>query len=107
MKKLTTRFYENPIFLHENRLPQRSFYIPKNDGAYKLLNGTWNFKFFEIDDEYQKDIKEWDTIHVPSCWQIHGYDPPHYTNFNYPYPVDPPFVPDENPMGVYEREFEI
>ena len=32
---------------------------------------------------------------------------PHYTNFNYPYPVDPPFVPDENPMGVYEREFEI
>ena len=45
------RFYENPEFLHENRLPQRSYYIPKNDGAYMLLNGEWKFKYFEFDDE--------------------------------------------------------
>ena len=107
MKKRTTRFYENPMFLHENRLPQRSFYIPKNDGAYKLLNGTWKFKYFEFEEEYKKEIEEWDTIPVPSCWQLHGYEAPYYTNINYPYPVDPPYVPDENPMGVYEREFEI
>ncbi len=101
------RYYENPKFLHENRLPQRSYYIPKNDGAYMLLNGEWNFKYFKYDDEYSKDITEWDKIPVPSCWQMYGYEDPNYTNVNYPYPVDPPFVPDENPMGVYEREFEI
>ena len=101
------RFYENPKFLQENRLPQRSYYIPKNDGAYMLLNGEWKFKYFKFDDEYEKDIKEWDTIPVPSCWQLYGYEDPNYTNVNYPYPVDPPYVPDENSMGVYEREFEI
>ncbi len=101
------RFYEKPEFLYENRLPQRSYYIPKNDGAYMLLNGEWKFKYFEFDDEYKKDITDWDSIPVPSCWQLYGYEDPNYTNVNYPYPVDPPFVPDENPMGVYEREFEI
>ena len=101
------RFYENPKFVQENRLPQRSFYIPKNDGAYKLLNGDWKFKYFEFDDEYSENIEKWDTIPVPSCWQMHGYDAPHYTNIHYPYPVDPPYVPDENPLGVYEREFEV
>ena len=101
------RFYENPKFIHENRLPQRSYYIPKNDGAYKLLNGDWKFKYFEFDDEYNENIEKWDTIPVPSCWQMHGYDAPHYTNIHYPYPVDPPYVPDENPLGVYEREFEV
>ncbi len=72
-----------------------------------LLNGEWNFKYFEYDDEYEKNITTWDKISVPSCWQLYGYDNPNYTNVNYPYPVDPPYVPDENPMGVYEREFEI
>ncbi|HBE12600.1 MAG TPA: hypothetical protein DCY74_00375, partial [Clostridiales bacterium] len=44
---------------------------------------------------------------VPSCWQLHGYGYPNYTNVNYPYPVDPPYVPDENPCGIYERDFNI
>ena len=52
-------------------------------------------------------ITAWDTIPVPSCWQIHGYENPNYTNVIYPYPVDPPFVPDDNPCGVYEREFTL
>lgn len=104
---MAVRFYENPQFLHENRLPQRSYYIPKNDGAYMLLNGEWNFKYFKKDFDYDEKINEWDKIPVPSCWQLYGYEDPNYTNVNYPYPVDPPFVPDENPMGVYEREFEI
>jgi len=72
-----------------------------------LLNDEWNFKYFKYDDEYKKDITEWDKIYVPSCWQLYGYEEPNYTNVNHPYPVDPPYVPDENPMGVYERAFEI
>lgn len=42
----------------------------------------------------------------PSCWQLYGYDSPNYTNINYPYPFDPPYVPDINPLGIYERDFE-
>ena len=44
---------------------------------------------------------------MPSCWQMHGYEKPWYTNVNYPHPVDPPYVPDENPCGVYRTTFEI
>ncbi len=101
------RFYENPEMTEKNRLPQRSFYIPENDGAYILLNGTWKFRYYPCDDAYPGEIREWDEIAVPSCWQMHGYDAPQYTNVNYPYPVDPPYVPDENPMGVYERTFTV
>ncbi len=104
---MPVRFYENLNKIQINRKKQRSYYIPKNAGAYTLLNGDWKFKYFQFDDEYTDFIYDWDIISVPSCWQSLGYDDPNYTNFNYPYPVDPPFVPDENPMGVYEREFEV
>lgn len=104
---MAVRFYENPKFLHENKLPQRSYYIPKNKGAYTLLNGEWNFKYFSKDFDYNKNITDWDKLPVPSCWQLYGYEDPNYTNINYPYPVNPPYIPDENPLGVYEREFEI
>ena len=51
-------------------------------------------------------IEKWDRIRVPSCWQILGCGS-NYTNINYPFPVDPPYVPDDNPCGVYSREFEL
>ncbi len=113
------RNYENTKRLHENREPQRSYYIPyesleaalegnKNKSEYyKLLNGEWDFKFFKRDIDVCGNITDWDKIPVPSCWQLHGYEAPWYTNVNYPYPVDPPYVPDENPCGVYRRYFEI
>lgn len=101
------RFYEDLSHISENREKQRAFYIPENEGAYILLNGEWDFKFYERDYEEGEIEKEWKKIPVPSCWQIHGYENPNYTNSAYPYPVDPPYVPAENPMGVYAREFEI
>ena len=101
------RFYENLEYIKENRMPQRAYYIPENDGAYKLLNGTWNFKYYDADFKEEKEIEKWDEIPVPSCWQLYGYEDPNYTNVTYPYPVDAPFVPDENPMGIYMRKFEI
>ncbi len=100
------RIYENPEKTSENRLPQRSYYIPTGVSEYKLLNGEWKFAYFKRDIDVPDTITEWDTVSVPSCWQILGYDNPNYTNINYPYPCDVPFVPNDNPCGVYEREFE-
>lgn len=99
------RVYENPEKTSENRLAPRSFYIPKGKSTYTLLNGQWRFQYFKRDIDVPEVITEWDTIQVPSCWQILGYENPNYTNINYPYPVDLPYVPDDNPCGVYEREF--
>lgn len=101
------RVYENPQKTSENRLPPRSYYIPGGISEYTLLNGTWNFAFFKRDIDVPEVISEWDTIQVPSCWQLQGYENPNYTNINYPYPMDMPFVPDDNPCGVYERTFEL
>ena len=101
------RFYEDLTHIQENRLPQRAYYIPEGEGAYTLLNGTWDFKFYERDFDEDCEISAWDKTPVPSCWQCEGYEPANYSNINFPHPVDPPYVPDENPMGVYRRDFEI
>ncbi|NLC43943.1 MAG: glycoside hydrolase family 2 [Clostridiales bacterium] len=113
------RHYENLENISENRQAQRSYYIPydtlekalageKDTSAfYKLLNGKWKFKYFERDIDVPEHITSWDTIDVPSNWQLHGFDKPYYTNVNYPYPVDPPYVPDDNPCGVYSYDFYI
>jgi beta-galactosidase len=90
-------------------------------GSARLsLNGTWKFRFcpglrdltpgFEAPDF---DDARFDDIAVPSCWQLAGipgpprYSPPAYTNVTYPFPVDPPHVPDANPTGEYRRAFAL
>ncbi len=99
------RKYEDLTYLQENRLKQRAYYIPENKGAYVCLNGDWDFSFFARD--YDDEPMKTGVIDVPSCWQSRGYEAPYYTNVVYPYPVDPPYVPMDNPMGVYHREFSI
>ena len=116
------RIYERLDKLSENRLPQRAYYIPyeseekalrgdrHQSAYYMLLNGTWDFKFYERDFDLPEDlttIEGWDRLPVPSCWQMHGYEKPQYTNLNYPHPVDPPYVPDENPCGIYRTTFTL
>ncbi len=116
------RFYEQLDHISDNRLPQRAYYIPYDteekalvgnrqaSAYYRLLNGEWDFRYYPCDHDLPQDlcaIDAWDTIPVPSCWQMHGYDAPYYTNVNYPYPVDPPYVPDENPCGVYRTVFSL
>ena len=111
---------------HRNREPARATLIPyadetqaiANDRArsplHQSLNGNWRFRHLKYPGQTPADFAtesfsdaEWDTLPVPSNWQMHGYDIPVYTNVNYPYPVDPPFVPDDNPVGLYRRSFEI
>ncbi len=116
------RIYEMPDKTYENREKQRSYYIPYDSkekaligkrelsSYYRLLNGVWAFKYFEKENDMPKDINDiklTDQIKVPSCWQMEGYDRHMYSDTNYAFPVDPPYVPDDNPCGVYSREFEI
>ena len=104
---LNLRVYEDPQKTSENRRLPRSYYIPGGISEYNLLNGEWNFAYFKRDIDVPEQIEKWDQISVPSCWQLLGYENPNYTNVNYPYPCDPPYVPDDNPCGIYEREFEL
>ena len=116
---MNNKEWQDPHFLHMGCEKPRSYFIPYSDSKsaltmdkskssyYTLLNGVWDFAFFERYYEMPKIIKKWDKIPVPSCWQMHGYEKPYYTNVNYPHPVDPPYVPDDNPCGVYRRFFEI
>ncbi|MBO4694273.1 MAG: glycoside hydrolase family 2 [Clostridia bacterium] len=101
------RFYENSRKTSENREKPRSYYIPKGISEFLLLNGIWRFKYFKRDFDVPDVIDNWDEIRVPSCWQTEGFENPNYSNIHYPIPVDPPYVPDENPCGVYERDFDL
>lgn len=113
------RKYENLKLLHENTLKPRSHYIPydtlekalcgdkSQSDIYTLLNGEWDFAYFPRDIDCPDNIAVWDKVKVPSCWQTTGYEKPYYTNQNYPYSVDAPYVPDDNPVGVYRKIIDI
>ena len=100
------RFYENPQKTSENREKPRCYYIPRGAAQVASLNGKWRFAFFENGD-MATEPENWDIITVPSCWQIKGYECPNYSNINYPFACDMPYVPNINPMGMYERDIEI
>lgn len=84
----------------------------KNSDYVMLLNGLWKFSFYEHvleapenfpESEYEDKL--WDSIEVPSCWQLKGYGIKNYVNCRYPFPADPPYIPMENNVGCYRKEF--
>src|SRR4051794_24874127 len=91
-------------------LPPRAAFT--TDAPRLSLNGDWRFHLsptladapegFELDTF---DDADWATLPVPSNWQMHGHGKPAYTNVSYPFPVDPPYVPSDNPTGDYRVEF--
>ena len=118
--------WENPELVAAGRLAPRSYFIPFSDSAsaltldrvgsdrVMLLNGTWRFHLAPTvlqapDGFFKVDFNDstFGTLAVPSMWQLHGHGKPHYTNVNYPFPIDAPFVPTENPTGCYRRTFEL
>lgn len=101
------RYYENPEFTSENRENPRSYYIPKGAAKHIDLNGVWNFAYFENGDAAQIPEHFSDNVTVPSCWQMLGYENPNYTNINFPFLCDEPYVPQINPCGIYRREFTL
>jgi beta-galactosidase len=94
-----------------NARPARAWL--RTDAPRIPLEGDWAFRLSERADapedfaERAFDDSGWDRLPVPSHWQLHGYGAPAYTNVRFPFPVDPPFVPDENPTGDYRRRFEV
>lgn len=80
--------------------------------GFKLLNGNWKCLYNEYPLNFPEnfflpefDDSNWDTIYVPSNWQMEGYDKPWYTNVQYPFPVNPPHIPNLNPSMAYRRNF--
>ena len=122
---IVPKHYENLQVLHENTLPNRSYYIPaskkmqnlvenrEESDRFQLLNGDWKFRYYEsiyqLQDKFYEttyDVDSFDTVVVPGMWQNYGYDHHQYTNQRYPIPFDPPYVPQDNPCGAYTYEFE-
>ena len=122
---IVPRYYENLNVLHENTMPARAYYIPaskrmdnlvehrEESDRMQLLNGTWKFQYFTSiynikDSFFEKnyDTENFDEIQVPSVWQMAGYDTHQYTNIRYPFPFDPPYVPQDIPCGAYVHTFE-
>ena len=106
-------------------MPARAYYIPSSkrmdnlvehreeSDRMQLLNGTWKFQYFnsiyDIQDSFFEknyDTENFDEIQVPSVWQMAGYDTHQYTNIRYPFPFDPPYVPQDIPCGAYVHTFE-
>jgi beta-galactosidase len=84
-------------------LPPRAFFT--SDAASLSLDGTWRFR---LSPHASAPLEgDWDTITVPGHWQLQGHGSPAYTNIGYPFPVDPPFVPSENPTGDYQLVFDL
>ena len=121
---IVPRYYEDLSVLHENTMPARAYFIPaskrmdnlvehrEESDRMQLLNGTWKFQYFnsiyDIQDSFFEknyDTENFDEIQVPSVWQMAGYDTHQYTNIRYPFPFDPPYVPQDIPCGTYAHTF--
>jgi beta-galactosidase/beta-glucuronidase len=118
------RDWEDPRQVGRSRLAPRATFIPfESEGAVgergrssrsRILNGRWRFHYAPSPGAAPEGFAEpgfddsaWDCITVPGHWQLQGYGHPHYTNVIYPFPVDPPRVPSEDPTGLYRREFSV
>jgi beta-galactosidase/beta-glucuronidase len=116
---------QNPRITHINRMSPHAWFLPFSEESDPLpvyptqssrvltLNGEWDFFFSDV--PFTRHPADWNgdesekctRITVPGCWEMAGFDKPQYVNVTYPFPVDPPFVPDKNPTGVYQRTFSI
>ena len=122
---LVPRFYEDLNVMHDKTMPARTYYIPasvrmndlveyrERSDRFQLLNGEWKFRYYSsiydvTESFYEKgyDVSGFDQVTVPGVWQMDGYDTHQYTNIRYPFPFDPPYVPQDIPCGAYVHNFE-
>ena len=121
---IVPRHYEDLKIVHENTMPSRAYYMPASHDMGPLvedrfssdrvicLNGTWQFQYFksiyDLEGKFYEqgyDCSNFTQVEVPGVWQNYGYDSHQYTNVRYPIPLDPPYVPQENPCGAYIKKF--
>ena len=113
-------YFQDPNTLHVNTTPHHAYFIPYADKEsaragvreqsdyFTLLNGNWDFNYYASYHDLPEDFFNTSFEHklpVPANWQNHGFDHHHYTNINYPFPFDPPFVPHQTPCGLYHHTF--
>ncbi|EIX7371594.1 beta-galactosidase [Citrobacter freundii] len=119
---LARRDWENPGVTQLNRLEAHPPFCSwrsaddartnQRSSQLRSLNGQWQFAWFAAPEAVPEswltsDLPQADTVNVPSNWQMDGYDAPIYTNVTYPIPVNPPYVPAQNPTGCYSLTFHI
>ena len=118
-------YWEQPEVYEVGKLPARATLTPYATIEQALLRGEseWvmdisgDWKFYwtptpaEAPEEFESifyDDSQWGTIPVPGNWEVQGYGMPIYTNVNYPFAKNPPFIPhDDNPTGCYRHRFVI
>lgn len=107
----------------QNKLVPRSYFIPfpnsqelqntnyKNErfssGRVEFLSGEWDFAYFDklslVSETVDTDSQKFDKIQVPCTWQRTGYDQIAYINTRYPFPKDPPNIPQDVAVGIYRK----
>ena len=122
---IVPRFYEDLNVMHDKTMPARAYYIPasvrmddlvehrESSDRFQMLSGEWKFQYYNSiydvkESFYEKgyDVSEFDHVTVPGVWQMDGYDTHQYTNIRYPFPFDPPYVPQDIPCAAYVHNFE-
>lgn len=116
------RSWESPELTSLNRLQPRATLVPfptpelaatldpGRSPLHRVLGGAWEFRRAARPEQAAAALRRggaWDTVEVPSLWTMQGYDDPHYTNVQMPFPNLPPQVPEENPTGIYRRTFSV
>lgn len=116
--------WENFHLLHENRMAPRAYFFSydSQDTArtfqrelsqrFISLSGQWQFRYFSHpllvpEDFYSQEMENWGHITVPNMWQMEGHGHLQYTDEGFPFPIDVPFVPSDNPTGAYQRTFTL
>ncbi|HGO5293068.1 beta-galactosidase subunit alpha [Photobacterium damselae] len=116
--------WENFLHLHENRMAPRAYFFSYDSvqsaksfqrelsNRFMLLSGQWTFNFFTnpllVPEEfYSQKMTDWGHITVPNMWQMEGHGDLQYTDEGFPFPIDVPFVPTNNPTGAYQRTFTL
>ncbi|MEO7768821.1 MAG: sugar-binding domain-containing protein, partial [Ferruginibacter sp.] len=124
--QLKNNDWENPLLYELNKeKPHATFMLfdKKEDVAtddynkspfYQSLNGDWKFVYVDKYKNRQQDFfktglddSKWSNIQVPSNWELKGFGIPIYTNITYPFPKNPPFIGEDNPVGTYRKTFTI
>lgn len=125
--QLETGNYKNFEKFKDNVLEPRSYFIPFasveemektdirterfNSSRVAVLSGKWNFKYYadctELPAEFDTDKVDMDKVNVPSTWQHTGYEKPFYVNARYQFPVNPPHIKEDCPVGIYSKKFKL
>ncbi|HLN55829.1 MAG TPA: hypothetical protein VK207_07540, partial [Bacteroidales bacterium] len=120
-------YLENTSVFETNQVAGHTPFVPYNSlgealknnktasGNFLSLNGTWKFHYSDVPEGVPADFfmenyndRKWDTIHVPSNWEMQGFGDPIFRNVTSPFKPDPPKVPKEyNPTGSYRRTFTV